>query len=302
MRTGADSREHLAVAGLKFAASAESMAQERQSPQNRNSGLRRQRWLWLVLAFSCWALAGRVLYYAWFRQGTDPTWQHLQQSGVVRVCMEAAYPPFEMQDAEGGFSGYDVDLIQELARRWGISAQFINVHFDGLYDALLTDKCDLITSALPYDETLTQDVLYSPSYFNAGLLLAVREDERRIRDVNDLGGRKVSVELGAASDLEARRLRDEARIPLQIVPLPSAEEALQALAERKVDASIADSISIYRFARDPGGIRYFQRFLTDEQYVMAMRPDSGYLWKRIADELARMRKDGFLEQLRQRWF
>jgi ABC-type amino acid transport substrate-binding protein len=183
-----------------------------------------------------------------------------------------------------------------------VGVEFINVHFDGLYDALLSGKCDLLASALPYDETLTEDVLYSPSYFNAGLVLAVRQDERRIRGVNGLGGKRVGVELGAASDLEARRLRDQGRIPLQITPSPSAEEALQALAAGEVDATIADSVSVYRFANDPGGIRYFKRFLTDEQLVMAMRPNSGYLWKRIADELARMHKDGFLEGLQQRWF
>jgi ABC-type amino acid transport substrate-binding protein len=216
--------------------------------------------------------------------------------------MEAAYPPFEVQDAEGRFSGYDVDLMQELARRWSVSIEFVNVHFDGLYDALLSGKCDLLASALPYDETLTEDVLYSPSYFNAGLLLAVRQDERRIRGVNSLGGKKVGVELGAASDLEARRLRDQGRIPLQIVPFASADESLQALAAGEVDAAIADSVSVYRFANASGSIRYFKRFLTDEQYVMAMRLDSGYLWKRIADELVRMKKGGFLQELQQRWF
>jgi arginine/lysine/histidine/glutamine transport system substrate-binding/permease protein len=267
-----------------------------------NRERQRQRWLWAVLALTCWALAGRILYNAWLRRGTDPAWERIQQSSVVRVCMEAAYPPFEMQDAEGRFSGYDVDLMQELAHRWGVNVEFVNVHFDGLYDALLADRCDLVISALPYDETLTEDVLYSPSYFNAGLLLAVRQDERSIRGLNGLAGKTVGVELGADSDLEARRLRDQGRIPLQIVPSPSAEEALQALATGEVDAAIADSVAVYRFAHDPGGIRYFTRFLTDAQYVIAMRPDNGYLWKRIADELARMHKDGFLEGLQQRWF
>lgn len=262
----------------------------------------RIRWLWAALALACWALAGSTIYNTWFRERGDPTWERMRQSGVARACMEAAYPPFEVQDAEGRFSGYDVELLQELARRWGVEAQFVNVHFDGLYDALLAGKCDLVISALPYDETLTEDVLYSPSYFNAGLLLVVRQDDRQIRSANGLAGKKVAVELGATSDLEARRLRDQGRIPLEIVPFASAEESLQALVAGEVDATIADSVSIYRFARDPGGIRYFKRFLTDEQYVIALRPDSGYLWKRIADELAQMHRDGFLEELQQRWF
>lgn len=287
---------------VRGAGSTDSMVQDRQTLRNNTSALHRQRWVWLVLGLACWALAGRSIYYAWFRQGTDPTWERIRQSGVVRVCMEAAYPPFEVQDAEGRFSGYDVELLEELARRWGISTQFVNVHFDGLYDALLADKCDLVISALPYDETLTEDVLYSPSYFNAGLLLAVRQDERRIRSLSGLIGKNVGVELGAASNLEARRLVEEARLAMQIVTFHSAGEALQALAAGDVDATIADSVSVYRFAHDPGGIRYLKRFLTDEQYVIALRPDSGYLWKRIADELARMKKDGFLKALQQRWF
>jgi ABC-type amino acid transport substrate-binding protein len=260
-----------------------------------------QRWLWLLLALGCWTLA-LLQIRTWFHGQTDPTWEQIQRTGVVRVGMDATYPPFEVQDEAGHFYGYDVDLAEELAQRWGVRAEFINIHFDGLYDALLTGKCDLLVSALPYDETLTEDVLYSPSYFNAGLLLAVREGERRIGGVNGLGGKKVGVALGSAGHLEARRMQEQGRIPLHIVPFASAWEALQALHAGEVDAAVADSITVYRFVHDPGGIRYLKRFLSDEQYVIAMRPDSGYLWKRIADELARMKKEGFLQMLQEKWF
>ncbi len=267
-----------------------------------HAGHRWERWLWLLVAMACWLLAMRLIRDAWFQRGTDPTWEQMQQSGVVRVCMDASYPPFGVQDESGQFYGYDVGLMEELALRWGVGVQFINIHFDGLYDALLAGKCELIVSALPYDETLTEDVLYSPSYFNAGLLLAVGEGERRIRGVGGLADRKVGVELGTTAHLEGQRLREQARIPLRIVAFSSAEQALQALRAGEVDAVIADSVSVYQFARGYGGIRYLKKFLSDEQYVMAMRPDSGYLWKRIADELARMKKEGFLEALQNNWF
>lgn len=278
-----------------------SASQNRQKKGQASSMSPRQRWLWLFLALGCWVLAGLQIR-TWFGGHTDPTWEQIQRSGIVRVGMDATYPPFEMQDEVGSFHGYDVDLVEELARRWGIRAEFINIHFDGLYDALLTGKCDLLVSALPYDETLTEDVLYSPSYFNAGLLLAVREGERRIGGVNSLGGKKVGVELGSAGHLEARHLHEQARIPLQIVSFATSREALEALRAGEVDAVIADSVSVYRFAHDPGGIRYGKKFLTDEQYVIAMRPDSGYLWSCIANELVRMKKDGFLQALQEKWF
>jgi ABC-type amino acid transport substrate-binding protein len=260
------------------------------------------RLLWLALALSCWLVALRLIWLTWFHARTDPAWEQVQRSGVLRVGMDATYPPFESIDAAGQFLGYDVDLANELARRWGVRAEFINIHFDGLYDALKAGKCDVLLSALPYDETLTQDVLYSPSYFNAGLLLVVRQDERRIAGVNDLDGKKIGVELGAAGHLEARRIVEQARIPAQIVPFATPREALQALRDGQVDAAIVDSVTAYSFAHDPGGVRYLKKFLTDEQYVIAMRPGSGYLWAKIANDLARMKEDGFLDALQARWF
>ncbi len=260
------------------------------------------RLLWLLLAATCWLLALRAIRNTWFTARTDPAWERMQSSGVLRVGMDASYPPFDNVGEAGQFAGYDVDLANELARRWGVRAEFVNIHFDGLYDALKAGRCDVLLSALPYDETMTKDVLYSPSYFNAGLLLALRTEERQIQSVNDLGDRRVGVETGAAAHLEARRLQEQAKIPLQVAPFVTPQEALQALHAGAVDAVIADSVAIYAFAREPGGIRYLDKFLTDDQYVIAMRPGSGYLWKCIADELARMKQDGFLDTLQQRWF
>jgi len=272
------------------------------APKHKRSRATGMRWVWLLLALCCWMLALRMIISTWFCARTDPCWERIQRDGVVRVGMDATYAPFEVQDETGRFCGYDVELARELARRWGLDAEFINIHFDGLYDALLAGKCDLLVSALPYDPTMTRDVLYSPSYLNAGLLLIVREAERDIRSTSGLAGRKVGVEVGAAGHLEARRLREQERIPLEMVTLPTSRKVLEALLAGETDAGIVDSISAYRFGRDPGGIRFFEEFLTDEQYVIAMRPHSGYLWKRVADELVRMDKEGFLEALQDRWF
>jgi ABC-type amino acid transport substrate-binding protein len=110
------------------------------------------------------------------------------------------------------------------------------------------------------------------------------------------------VQLGAASHLEARRLQDQALIPLEIAAFDTPREALQALHDGGLDAAIVDSVSAYAFARDPGGVQYLDKFLTDEQFVIAMPPTSGYLWKRIADEFVHMKKDAFFDTLQERWF
>jgi polar amino acid transport system substrate-binding protein len=107
----------------------------------------------------------------------DETWERIQQNGIMRIGIDASYPPFEDIDQEGNLVGFDIDLSHELGRRFGVDAEFVIISFDGLYDALQVERVDLLLSALPFDPRLTEDVAYSHPYFNAGQVLVVREDE-----------------------------------------------------------------------------------------------------------------------------
>jgi two-component system sensor histidine kinase EvgS len=49
----------------------------------------------------------------------------LQQHGVIRVSGDPGWPPFTRLDASGRLSGLDVDLMNELAARSGLSIQWV---------------------------------------------------------------------------------------------------------------------------------------------------------------------------------
>lgn len=228
----------------------------------------------------------------------DRTWERIQGQGVLRVGMDASYPPFELWD-EVGLRGYDVDLALALGREWGVEVDFENITFDGLYDALKVERVDIIISALPYDPLLTQDVAYSYSYFDAGQVLVVREEETAIVQVEDLNGRRVGLELGSMGDLEARRL--EQRMVLERKAYSTAQEALEALRDEKVDAAIVDAVSAQQFMREQGGLRIVQQ-VTQEPYVIAVPMKAHILLGRVNEAIVNWRETGFLEELREKWF
>ena len=63
----------------------------------------------------------------------DDTWDRVREAGVLRVGMDASFPPFEMIAADGTLVGFDVDLARELGRRLGVEVQFVaNLPYDGL--------------------------------------------------------------------------------------------------------------------------------------------------------------------------
>ena len=52
---------------------------------------------------------------------------------VLKVGTEPAFPPFEMQAANGkGFEGFDIDLFNAIGEESGLKIQFQSMPFDGL--------------------------------------------------------------------------------------------------------------------------------------------------------------------------
>jgi ABC-type amino acid transport substrate-binding protein len=234
-------------------------------------------------------------------RGDDGTLERVQSDRVLRVGLDASFPPFETLDTAGEVSGVDADLARALAARLGAEPAFVNLGFDGLYDALLADKVDVVISGLPYDPRRTRDVIYSPPYFNAGQVLVARAGDTALDGSQALAGRSVAVEWGSQADMEARRLKQTVA-GLTILSRPTAQDALQALAAGQADAAIADGVSARQFMRSSAGQVRVVETLTDEPYVIASRARSRRLAEAIDQALLELRESGELDRLLARWF
>ena len=249
------------------------------------------------------AIVVLLAYFLWPRpylEAKDLAWERIQRDGRMLVGMDASYPPFEFVNGEGMLMGYDVDLARRIGEDLGVEVHFVSVGRDGFYDALAARKVDVIISALPYNASQTQDVLYSPEYFDAGQALLVREDEARIADSGDLDGMVVGVELGSAAHMEMEHRARRSDIQLRFHASP--EEALRALVDGEVDAAVADSVAAYGFQRRHGGVKKAGQSLTEEAYVTAVRIDSFILSAKINEALSKLSQEGFLEGLNATWF
>ena len=265
----------------------------------------------------------------------DATWDRVRESGILRVGMDASFPPFETIAADGTLVGLDVDLARELGRRLGpvlsepvlseaegaegaegVEVQFVaNLPYDGLYDALAVNRVDVVMSALVVNPARMADFAYSTSYFDAGQVLVAREKPDRLRktcQVSDMDGCMLAVEFGTQGDLEARkwarRLSD-----LAVVPYQTAAEALAAVAAGEADGALVDHVSALAatgktlgVSENPKGFEGFELVIAgepvvEEPYAVAVRHDSQRLLRAINGVLAEMEADGTMMALVERW-
>jgi len=252
----------------------------------------RRRWLILALLL---VAAGLLVWWLWPRD--DGVLAEIKRRGTLRVGLDASFPPFESFNAAGQIVGLDVDLAQAVAADLGVTLEPVNIGFDGLYDALLARRADLVISGLPYDARWTKDVAYTRNYFNAGQVLLIPAGSAAIKTRADLPGHTLAIEWGSQADMEARRLTKE--LPnLTLVRRPTAAEAVTALLNGQADAAIVDGVTAV--AAEPRGAK-IAAHLTDEWYAAAVHIQSRDLLEAVNRTFARLEDSGELAKLQARW-
>lgn len=231
----------------------------------------------------------------------DRTWAAMQDRGTWRVGLDPSFPPFEMLDAAGQPTGYDVELAQALAAAWGLEVEFVPMGYDSLPDALWAAKIDAIVSAYPYDERATRDMAFSAPYFDAGLRLAVR-DGSPITSTERLDDLKLAVEWGSLGDMIGRRLQREGHT-LELTPYDTPDAAVQALVDDpQIDALLIDNVALRQAQGRGAAIEGVGAPLESNPYVIALPLAAHTLQAQVAATLAQLQAEGELAALETRWF
>ncbi len=163
----------------------------------------------------------------------------------IRVGVDASYPPFAVATADDLF-GLEIDLARAIGARIGLPVRFVNLGFDGLFDALTTDQVDVLISALPIDMARIGAVHYTQPYFNAGLVLVSAGDYTSMRD---LPGHRLAYEYGSTAESEVRLWLRRVQ-PFDLLPLETPAAALDAVRSGAADAALVDAITARLYLRD----------------------------------------------------
>ncbi len=240
------------------------------------------------------ALAGVALLWMMVFRAQDAAWERLQRGEPLRVALDPTFPPFEDVDASGQVVGFDVDLAREIGQRLDAPVSFISIGFDGLADAVMADRADVVISAFPYDERLTQDVRYSRPYFEAGLVL-VTDQNSNIASPAQLANATVAVEWGSEGDAWTREqgLRD-------ILRTETPDDALNAVLNGQADVAVVDAVTAALFPQQ--GIIVQAPPLVSEPYVIVLSRHASRLGDAVDNVLNEIIADGTWTSLVGRYF
>ena len=179
-------------------------------------------------------------------------------SGTLTVGSDTTYAPQEFIDpATGKATGFDVDLITEMANRMGLKTNVVTASFTTIVDDLVAKRYDVVISAQTITDERKKKVDFVP-YFNAGESLLVHKgNPKNLKGVSDLCGLNVGVQDGTVEldDLNAasKACKSAGKPAINLTVLKDQTAVIALLANNRVDATYQDSpVTDYYLKQNPG--------------------------------------------------
>lgn len=219
-----------------------------------------------------------------------------QASNVLNVATDATFPPMEFVDKDQR-TGFDVDIINALAKAMGKQVKWTDIDFKGLIPGLVAHRFDVAISAIYITPERAKVVDFTQPYFAGGLSALVKTDSP-IKTLADLNGRKVTVQVGTKS---VNFLRDNYP-QVQRVEVEKNQEMFDLVAIGRADAAVTGKPAAYQFVRTRPGFRVLDKELTTEAYGIAVRKDEPQLRDQLNAALAKIKADGTYNAIVQKWF
>jgi polar amino acid transport system substrate-binding protein len=216
----------------------------------------------------------------------------------VRVATDATWPPFESVDEQTKeIVGFDIDLMNAIAKAGGFEVEYVNVPWDSLLAGMAQCQYDASISAMTITEERKQSFSFSDPYFAAGQVVTVRIDNTDITGKDSLVGKKVGAQNGTTGDIEIQNMSGVERVPYDDIAL-----AFLDLMNGQTDAVVADNpLALGFVGQNADKLKTVGDVFTDEYYGIAVCKTNTDLLTKINKGLASVKADGTIDQLVEKW-
>jgi ABC-type amino acid transport substrate-binding protein len=215
----------------------------------------------------------------------------------LTVGSDIPYPPFEQKASGGGYTGFDVELMEAIGEEIGREAEFIDSSFETIFRDVAQGKFEAVMSAATITPEREKVVAFSDPYYLSEQAILVKEGSS-IKGLADLKGLTVGAQQGTTG-LELGKEKAEAG---ELRPYPEGPDAINALKAGTVEAVIIDAPVAANAVEETGGIEVAEKVPTEESYGIAVAKEDTELIEQINEGLSATVKNGKYAKVYEKWF
>ena len=224
----------------------------------------------------------------------------LVKAGTLTVATEGTYRPFSFH-ADGGtgeLTGYDVEIIEAVAKKLDLKVEFQETQWDAIFAGLDAGRFDVIANQVTINDEREEKYLFSEPYTVSPGVIVVKEDDDSISSFDDLAGKTTAQSLTSSWN----ELATESGAKVEAVD--GWAQAVALLRQGRVDATINDKLTFldYETTDGPTGLKIAAE--TDEagEQAFAFTKKKEALVKAVDGALEELRADGTLAKISDKYF
>ncbi|HEV2549361.1 MAG TPA: ABC transporter substrate-binding protein [Stellaceae bacterium] len=232
--------------------------------------------------------------------------KRIADSGAIVYCSDMTSPPIEFLDESTKPVGSDIDIGNEIAKRFGVKVEWKNIPFKGLVPALLAQQCDAVISQL-FDKPERRQTIDLVDYMNSSEAFLVHSgNPKKVHSIEDLSGHKVAVENGTTIqeliEDQNKKFQAAGKKSADVVVFPKDTDALQALQIGQVDVygTTLESAAYY-MDKSPKTFEVagppFHQILT----AIGLRKNDAGMAEGVQKAVDAMKQDGALLAILKKW-
>ena len=213
------------------------------------------------------------------------------QKGKLVMVTNAEFPPYEFHD-QNAIVGIDVEIAGAIAEQLGLELEIEDIAFDSIIPEIVSGKADIGAAGMTVTEDRKQNVDFSDTYAHATQVIIVKEDSE-IKGVADLEGKIMGVQQGTTGDIYVSGDYGDAAVERYAKGM----EAVQALAQGKVDAVVIDGEPAKQYIKEVEGLKIIDESYTDEEYAIAIKKGNTAMVEAVNAALAELKSEGKLDEI-----
>jgi len=245
---------------------------------------------WLGLLVFVWLLAGSV----------SPG---VAQEKVIINGIDANFPPFAFVDKTGKPDGFDVAVVDWIAKEYKFKVEHKPMDWDGIIPSLNAKKIDLIASGMSISDARKEKVNFSIPYWIIKQVLVAKADAGLTPEKAMSGGNKIGVQRGTteAKWIEENLIKKEGK-KFELVYYDSAPLAVEDVINGRIvaaamdDAPARDAVSKKKTVAIIGGFG-----MPDEEFGYAFRKEDTELLKTFNEGLKKIMASPVWEELKKKY-
>lgn len=221
--------------------------------------------------------------------------------GTLIVGFDQDFPPMGFVGDNGEYTGFDLELAQEVAKRLGLEYKAQPVAWDSKDMELESGNIDCIWNGF----TMTgreDDYTWTEPYMANQQVFVVANDS----DINsqaDLAGKIVEVQADSSAEAALKEAPELTATFKELLTTADYNTAFMDLEQGAVDAIAMDVIVAgYQIQQRNADFKILDDSLSEEEYGVGFKKGNTELRDKVQSTLEEMAEDGTLQEVSEKWF